>query len=62
MKKLESLKGKLFEKEINLKSMKSITGGYTLTGCKPTTSTLGDESTCSDTDIDKPAQQSLSAL
>jgi len=61
MKKLESLKGKLFEKEINLKSMKSITGGYTLTGCYLTSAT-SQTSDCGDTDPDKPAQQSLSAL
>ncbi|WP_394674544.1 hypothetical protein [uncultured Chryseobacterium sp.] len=62
MKKLESLKTKLFEKEINLKRMGSITGGYTGTGCQHSLSTNGEEYECSDTDQDKPTQQSLSAL
>lgn len=62
MKKLESLKNKLFEKEMDLKSMGSITGGYTGTGCVASLSTRGEEYECSDTDQDKPAQQSLSAL
>ena len=61
MKKLESLKAKLFEKELNLKSMGSITGGYTGTGCQQSLATNGEEYECSDTDQDK-AQESLSAL
>lgn len=56
MKKLESLKNKLFEKEISIKRMSSITGGYTGTGCERSLATKGNEYECSDEDQDCPSK------
>ncbi|WP_394674543.1 hypothetical protein [uncultured Chryseobacterium sp.] len=61
MKKLESLKGKLFEKELSMSKLRMVTGGITLTGCSVTGEWQTND--CSDKDEDqKPTQQSLSAL
>lgn len=55
--KLESLKSELFEKELSVKSMAKITGGYTLTGCKDSaTPVTTSEADCSDKDADKPKE------
>lgn len=61
MRKLESLKEKLFEKELSMSKLRLVTGGLTLTGCSVTGEWKTND--CTDKDEDpKPAQQSLSAL
>ncbi|WP_394674542.1 hypothetical protein [uncultured Chryseobacterium sp.] len=58
MKKLQSLKEKLFEKELSINQLRTTVGGVTMTGCNQTGQELWD---CSDMD-DYNEQQSLSAL
>lgn len=50
--KLESLKEKLFQKEIGTITMAKVIGGYTLTKCKPSATPIEGESDCSDKDPD----------
>lgn len=59
MKKLESLKDKLFEKELSISKLRLVTGGITLTGCSKTGK--WETNDCTDEDKDKPCE-SLSAL
>lgn len=57
MKKLESLKEKLFEKKLSIYQLKTTAGGVTMTGCNLTGQEIVD---CSDMDDYK--EQALSAL
>lgn len=54
MKKITSIKDSLFEKALNQKSLLTVNGGVTLTGCR--WSAEVNSSDCTDTDADAPAE------
>jgi hypothetical protein len=60
--KLETLKSKLFEKELSVATMSKITGGYTLTKCQGSATPISGESDCEDKDADEPVKPIVSIV